>query len=125
MKLIFWIGFAGFCGTILRYGCLKALGQIVPVGSLATLILNVMGSAVAGLLSGYFATRTLPQTSLIAPIILIGLMGAFTTYSTYAMESARLLLEGRFLLAGVNILLHNTLGITAALGGFALMRSLA
>lgn len=86
---------AGALGTLVRAGCnalaLRWLGAGFPW---TTLAVNVGGSFAFGVIAGYARARGgLPAG--LETILLVGLLGGFTTYSTFAFQSVELLEQGR------------------------------
>lgn len=115
------IGAGGFLGACARYlmgaWVVSRLGASSPVGTLAV---NFTGSLVLALFLGWSARHSAmpPQTRL---LVSVGFCGAFTTFSTYALESVTLWREGQLLAAAGNILGNNLL----CLGGVCLGLALA
>ena len=104
----------GGLGAILRYllsGVVQnnSKGVLFPLGTLAV---NVVGCFAIGFLSGLVETRSAfsPETRL---FIFIGLLGGFTTFSTFGNETFNLLLGGENLLALVNLGASITAGLVA------------
>jgi len=103
----------GICGTLGRYVLAGAvyewLGSGFPYG---TLTVNSVGCLVIGFLSTLADWRSLltPEFRL---FWMIGLLGAFTTFSTLIYESWRLLQDGQMLLAGANLFGSLMLGLAA------------
>lgn len=87
--------------------------SLFPFG---TLIVNVIGCLVLGLLTG--AARSLPDDLVV--FAGTGFCGALTTFSTFGFETTRLLEQGALGKAGLNALAGLGLGILAAAAGFAL-----
>jgi CrcB protein len=56
-------------------------------------------------------------------LVLVGFMGAFTTFSAIMLESSELAKASGWLLASANVLAHNALGVLALLGGAALIKA--
>lgn len=81
-----------------------------------TLVVNLLGCLVLGLLTG--AALSLPKDLLV--LAGTGVCGAFTTFSTFGYETTRLLEEGSLLEAGLNALGSLFFGVLAAACGFAL-----
>lgn len=114
LSKLFLVGLGGFVGAILRYG-FSGLVQdwsksiSFPYGTLAT---NLVGCLVIGALSqlaesfGVFSSET-------RAFIFVGLIGAFTTYSTFGNETLNLIREGETFLSLANIGLHIILGLGA------------
>lgn len=118
MRNLFFIGIGGFCGAVLRYlisGGIQKWSQSVdfPYG---TLTVNLVGCLLIGML-----TRLDEMRSLLSPemrfFILIGLLGAFTTYSTFSNEAMNLINDRRFNLAVVYLGAHVVLGLGAVMLG--------
>jgi len=121
MKLLL-IGIGGAAGAVLRY-VVSGLDYRFSYGVLpvSTLVVNLSGSLVIGLLWGLF--EVYPVSSNARMFIFIGLLGGFTTFSTFALENFNLMRDGEFSVALLNILLSNVLGIALVYAGYALARS--
>jgi CrcB protein len=119
-KLLF-IGLGGALGSMARYIVsgldYKFSGGVFPVGTLAV---NLTGSLVIGLLWGLFETTDVAPN--IRMFIFIGILGGFTTFSTFALENFNLIRDGERAIALVNILLSNILGIGLVFAGYGLAR---
>lgn len=97
------IGCGGFCGAVLRYLVsswvqTRSGSAVFPFG---TFTVNMIGCLFIGLLSFLAENR-----SMLSPearqILLIGLLGSFTTFSTFGNETLTLFRDGRFDLAAIN-----------------------
>ena len=81
------IGLGGFIGTILRFllssSIEKSFATSLPIG---TILVNLIGCFLIGLLSGYFTQKLGDQTQLFF-FLTIGVLGGFTTFSAIAMDS--------------------------------------
>ena len=120
MRQILFVGLGGFFGAILRYlisGWAQSISKSIdfPYG---TLVVNVLGCLAIGLLSQMAAARGLfgPDSR---ALIFIGVLGAFTTFSTFSNETMNLIFEGNHLMALANIGLHLSLCLGAAWLGYA------
>lgn len=118
MHKVILIGVGGFVGALLRYsisGYIQNLTESVdfPYG---TLSVNVTGCFLIGIFSQLFESQA-GLTSEIRLLLLVGLLGSFTTYSTFGNETMNLLQDQRFFLALMNIGTHIILGLSAVLLG--------
>ncbi len=120
---LLWVGFGGFLGSIGRFVMAGALNRFSPVLGfpVGTLTVNILGCLLIGLLHGVTETRSLLGPD-IRIFLFIGVLGGFTTYSTFGFESLALLKDGAILKASVNIILHVFLGLSAVWVGDALGR---
>nr|CRH05679.1 Putative Camphor resistance CrcB protein [Candidatus Magnetococcus massalia] len=98
-----WVATGGALGALGRWGLSNAvygwLGRGFPWGTLAV---NVIGSFLMGLLFYLFTERWMVPESL-KPLLLVGGLGAFTTFSTFSIETLQLLHSGSWLMAALNI----------------------
>lgn len=104
---------------ISRYAA-RILGPVFPYG---TLIINVLGSFVVGFFLAWATERTVvdPRWRL---LVVVGLCGGFTTFSSFAYESIAYLEQGQWALLATNVLSNNLLSLAAVLAGVALARVL-
>ncbi len=118
------IGLGGFAGAITRYAVdgwvSTALRASFPWG---TLVVNLSGSLLIGLLFALMTERAALPAELRGPL-LIGFVGAYTTFSTLALESWRLVEDGAWLLALVNLGGSMLLGVAAVIAGIAIGRAI-
>ncbi len=110
---------AGACGAVLRYlvdhVVQRRAGGTFPVG---TLVINVSGSFVLGLLTASALHHGVSTAWL--TVAGTGLIGAYTTFSTFAFDAVRLAEGGRWRPALVNVVASVGLGVGAAALGLAL-----
>jgi CrcB protein len=119
MSRFLWISFGGALGTGARYlisgWALKILGPSFPYGTLAV---NVLGSfLVAGLM--YAGTETAALSAGARVVLATGVMGGFTTYSTFSYETMMYLQHGAWGLAALNVLVTVLGCLGACLLGWA------
>lgn len=104
------VAFAGAIGAVARWGTVTLVLAWGFRATVATLAVNVLGSFLAGFLFGTLRGAH----PLLCAAVFLGFLGAFTTFSTYTLETLRLAVSGDFLHALLNLLLQNLLGLSAA-----------
>ena len=123
MKLLL-IALAGGFGTLARYGLSglvqRMTGATFPWG---TFVVNVAGCFLFGLVWSLLEER-LAVAGQWRAIVLIGFMGAFTTFSSFAYDSAGLMRDPQWGLAALNVIGQNALGLTCLFLGLAAGRSI-
>lgn len=124
MHLLF-IGIGGFAGAVFRYlvdGWVTGLTRgTFPWGTLAV---NLSGSLLVGIGFALMVERAALPADLRGPLM-IGFVGAYTTFSTLALESWRLLENGAYLHALANLGGSVLLGVLAVVMGIGIGRALA
>ena len=107
------VGIGGFLGAIVRYGvglwAGQRWGRVFPLG---TFMINVSGSFLIGLLMPILTERFIlnPQWRL---LLVVGFLGAYTTFSTFEYETGALLRDSEYLYASLNIVLSVVVGFIA------------
>ena len=123
MRDILIIGAGGFIGAVLRYlavlstQLLKAKTNI-PMG---TLLVNVFGCLLIGFLAVMAENSRLISVET-RNFLIVGILGAFTTFSTFGYESVTLLKNGLNMHFALNIGLQLVLGFLAVWGGMSLAK---
>ena len=98
-----YIGIGGCIGSICRYGCSRILYRIVGDGfPYGTLAVNLIGCFLIGLVMKLSEEGFLLQPH-IRLFLTIGILGGFTTFSTFSYETLELLRTGSMLKAGLNM----------------------
>jgi CrcB protein len=119
---ILLVGAGGFFGAILRYlvdsVVTQAAGATFPWG---TLVINLTGSFALGLLFAVVVDKAVLPTAIRAPV-LIGFIGAYTTFSTFELETYRAVVEGTWFAAGANVVGSVVAGYAALWLGIVLGR---
>ena len=107
----------GAIGAVLRYYGAQAVshlwGLTFPFG---TLFVNLIGSLSIGIMWGIVELGTL--SPLLKIFLVTGMLGAFTTFSTFSIETVNLLRDNKIMLAVINIVVSNVLGILLAFIGY-------
>jgi CrcB protein len=124
VRKIILIGLAGLIGTLCRYWLsglvARQYGENFPWG---TLVVNVLGCFLAGSLFCLMEERFLVSPTL-RSVVLIGLLGGFTTFSSFGLQTFTLLREGELALAALNVTLSNLLGLLMLWAGYSLVKAL-
>lgn len=112
LQNFFLVGFGGAVGSIARWQMSSVilrntLDWRFPLG---TLIVNILGCLIIGLLAG-LAVKENYFTNEMRLLLFTGLMGGFTTFSSFGLETFYLLKRGEYLMASSNIVLSVTLGM--------------
>jgi len=117
------IGVAGLIGTLLRYWLAgfvsRQSGETFPWGTLAV---NIVGCLLAGAVFHLTEERALFNPT-IRTVILIGLLGGFTTFSSYGLQTFALFKDGAFGLATLNLVVSNVLGVLMVWAGYGLAKT--
>jgi len=116
------LALAGALGTLSRYGLVgfvhRINGASFPWGTVAV---NLIGCFLAGLLWTLFETRW-AVTGETRTLVLVGFMGAFTTFSAMILETGELLRSAEWVFAIANMVIQNGIGFVALFAGVTLGR---
>ena len=122
--VLIWIALGGGLGSVLRYLLSTHIDQMheqtFPVGILAA---NILGSFLMGLLAWIFASN-INFSEEHRAAVLVGLLGGFTTFSSFSHDTLQHFIQGEYLLVTLNIVLSVVLCIIAAGAGLMLAKSL-
>ncbi|HBK78535.1 MAG TPA: fluoride efflux transporter CrcB [Nitrospinae bacterium] len=119
-----WVAIGGAAGSVLRYGTTIAVQRWTQSSwPWATFAVNILGSFLIGWLAYLVVGRGAisVQTRL---IVMVGLLGGFTTFSTFSLDTLRLIQEGGWRAAAANAVLSVAGGLIAAWAGFNIASSL-
>lgn len=125
MGTLLSIAAGGAIGAVLRHGAgLLALRTLGPDFPWATMGVNILGSFLMGICVGLFAHVGQPSHELKA-FITVGLLGGFTTFSTFSLDTVMLWERGNIMAAGGYALASVAVSICALLAGLYLIRSIS
>ena len=122
---ILLIGVGGFFGAIARYLVDGWVSGSTKVGAfpLGTFVINISGAFALGILFALALEKAAIDPRIRGPLM-IGFLGAYTTFSTLMLESWRLAEDGSWGLALLNVGLSGVLGMCAVFAGLTLGRAL-
>jgi len=118
-----FVALAGGLGSLLRYALggwiARSTGGVFPW---ETLTINVLGSLAIGSLAALVDRgQLLSPTTRMA--LMAGLLGGFTTFSSFALETFRLAQDAQWMRAGLYILATNTIGLVAVWAGYRILEA--
>ena len=109
-----FVALGGAVGASLRY--LVGVAVAFPMG---TLVVNVIGSFAIGLVWAGVAEKDIPY---LMPFLMTGVLGGFTTFSAFSLDTLRLMEDGRLGMAGVYVLASVCLSLIACFVGLWLIK---
>lgn len=116
MLQIIYIGVGGFIGAVSRFLVSRYMNNLLPSFPLGTLTVNIIGSFILG-----FIVYSVSLGKSVSPdmrdFITIGILGGFTTMSSFAYESFRLMELNQLLMFSLNLALNLVLCIAAVYAG--------
>lgn len=122
MNVLVAIALGGAAGSLARHGltvlCENWLGTDFPYG---IFIANILGSAVIGILFVLLVERSLASDA-IRHLLMVGFLGAFTTFSTFSLHTISMIQDGRLLTATTYVLGSVVLSILGAWSGLSVAR---
>jgi CrcB protein len=123
MLIVTFVGVGGFFGAVFRHLLTDWVQHILdnPLWPYGTLAVNATGSLLLGTLVGLAEAKSLFGPEMRA-LLFVGVLGGFTTFSTFGVETFTLLRQGSVGGATANIVLQVLLGVGAATAGYQLSR---
>jgi CrcB protein len=116
-------GLGGVLRHLVNVGMARVLGNDFPYG---ILFINITGSLVMGLLVGWLAFRAgVGWTRQVQLFVAVGVLGGYTTFSTFSLDAFRLIERGQIGLAALYVGGSVLLGVGGLWAGLALVRSLS
>lgn len=125
MRTLLAVGFGGAIGSMARYAVGSLVGRRIGWEYwIGTMAVNITGALMLGVLVGVFGDHIADDPTLRTGLT-VGLLGGYTTFSTWMVESVELIGGGRPFAGAFNLLAAVVLGVLAATGGLAIGRALA
>ena len=123
MKMILAIAAGGAVGAVARHLAASQISHLVGHGfPWGVMSVNILGSFLMGVLVEVLALTWSPPLEVRA-FLVVGILGAFTTFSTFSLDVALLYERGQMLSAALYVAGSVALSVLALFGGLALMRS--
>ena len=118
---IIYIAFGGSLGSILRFLFSNFCKLYFPLFPIGTLLINVLGSFFIGLFISFLNNKEVSEI-FIRYFLIIGLLGSFTTFSTFSIETLDLYKHNGLSLSLLYVMLSIILSVFAAYIGFILIK---
>lgn len=118
MANLLLVGIGGFFGAISRFG----IWQVIPASKFhyGTLAVNLLGCLLIGLAFGFNGREELSRP--VQLLLITGFLGGFTTFSTFGLDTIKMIHEGAFSRALVYVAVTNLVGIALVLAGYELAK---
>ncbi|RZJ91266.1 MAG: fluoride efflux transporter CrcB [Brevundimonas sp.] len=118
------VGLGGAVGSMARYGLGVAAGRLAPGSAWpwGTFAANLIGGLLMGLLVGGLALRGGETQESLRLLVAVGVLGGFTTFSAFSLETALMLQRRDWALAGGYVAVSVTLAVAGVMLGLFLMR---
>ena len=122
LSKVLWLGLAGGAGTIARFLLSDVVQQLgdreFPWG---VFVVNIVGSFLFGVIWAISGDR-IELSAQARMLILVGFIGGFTTFSSFAFDNAQMLSNSKWFMVAANVVAQNVLGIAAVYAGVMLGR---
>lgn len=124
MTRLLLVAIGGALGSMARYGVGLGAARLFPTSSWpwGTLTVNVVGGLAMGLLVGWMGLRAGSGQETVRVFAAVGLLGGFTTFSAFSLETALMIERREYGLAGAYVLLSVVLAVAALMAGLMLAR---
>lgn len=113
--MLSWIavGLGGALGSVARYGVNRLVNEHWPAlrFPIATAIVNVLGCCIIGVLAGLLMSGRLSMRFMSREFVFVGLLGGFTTFSAFGLETMTLLRTGNAIQAVLNVAIQLICGL--------------
>jgi CrcB protein len=114
------VGVGGALGSLARHSVNMFFSHVLESSSpYATATVNLVGSFVIGLLAGLIAHTTIAMSTNVRTFVFVGLLGGFTTFSSFALDTLTLSQGGHLSTAFWNVTLQVVLGLAAVYVGYS------
>ena len=124
MTRLLLVALGGALGSMARYGVGLGAARLFPASTWpwGTLTVNVVGGLAMGLLVGWMGLRAGAGPESVRVFAAVGVLGGFTTFSAFSLETALMIERREYGLAGAYVLLSVVLAVAALMAGLMLAR---
>jgi CrcB protein len=121
MMNVMLVGIGGALGSMARHGVGAAIARASPasVSPYATMTVNLAGCLTIGVLAGLVASHRLVMGPGVRAFVFAGVLGGFTTFSTFGLDSFTLAHGGRVGTAAMNVAIQVAAGLALVAAGYA------
>ena len=115
-----WVAIGGALGSVARYGCTGLVARFAGIAfPWGTLLVNVLGSLVIGVLAALASANVKPFVAGdLRAFLMVGVLGGFTTFSSFSADTLNLARSGAWAAAGANVLASMVLCLVAVTIGY-------
>ncbi|MEE2746573.1 MAG: fluoride efflux transporter CrcB [Pseudomonadota bacterium] len=122
MIILLYVGFGGAIGAVLRYGVILLFQDVLGLaGPYATLTVNILGSLVLGIIVG-FSVTTWAISPEFKAMLMVGILGGFTTFSAFSMDTVNLLQRDEIFIAFIYVLISVLVSISSFFFSYSVCR---
>lgn len=126
MQSLLLVGLGGALGAMARFGIGGWVARLWPMGfPLSTLLINIVGSTAMGLFIGLMGRFTPTWAYDVRLFVAVGILGGFTTFSSFSLETIELIERGEVLSAGLYVLLSVVVCLIGLYLGLLVTRGVA
>lgn len=123
MEQIILVAIGGASGAVLRYLSVRGVGALIGETAAGTMFVNVVGSAAIGVAIVVLTERFPESLARLAPLVITGFLGGFTTFSAFSADTLRLAEDGRVMVAVAYIAGTVLLSLLGAYAGLLAARA--
>jgi CrcB protein len=115
------VGIGGALGSMVRHGVGVAIARVIPAGvtPYATMTVNLAGCLAIGVLAGLVTSHRLVIGSGTRAFLFVGVLGGFTTFSSFGLDTFTLAQGGRTGAAAANVAIQVAVGLALVAAGYA------
>ena len=121
MVNVLLVGVGGALGSMARHGIGLAIARVSParVVPYATMAVNIVGCLIIGALAGLIASQRVTMTPGVRAFVFVGILGGFTTFSSFGLDTFTLAQGGRAGTAALNVAVQVVAGCALVAAGYA------